>query len=375
MRIGIDYTAAVRQGAGIGRYTRNLVGALAETDATNEYVLFSAGRDPHRAAWPHNFRTRELPLSDRHLALLWQRMRVPIPVEWLTGRLDIFHSPDFVLPAVASARTVLTVHDLSFIRYPECFSPGLLAYLTTCVPRSVSRADLVLADSQSTRDDLVELLHLSAERVAVVHAGVEPRFNAQQDRARVEAVVAKYGLHRPYILAVGTLQPRKNLARLIRAFGLLRDRHRTPHQLAICGGRGWLYEDIPATIRELHLEADVLLTGFVDDSDLPALYSGADVFALPSIYEGFGIPVLEAMSCGTPVVTSNVSSLPEVAGDAALMVDPADVEALTEALWRLIDDATLRHELVRRGFHQAQRFTWAAAAARLLQLYKGLAAV
>lgn len=370
MRIAIDYTAAVRQGAGIGRYTRGLVRALAEIDQQNDYVLFSAGRD-RQGGWPANFRVRPLPLTDRHLSILWQRLRLPLPIELVTGRVDILHSPDFVLPPTLARHKVLTVHDLSFMRYPECSSPPLLEYLLGSVPRSVAHADLILADSQSTRRDLLELLNVPPERVVVLYAGVEPRY-APQEPAAVQAVARRYGLARPFILGLGTLQPRKNYARLIRAYHLLRQRHDVPHQLVIGGGRGWLYEDIDATIAELGLEEKVRLVGFVDDADLPALYAAADLFAFPSLYEGFGIPVLEAMGCGTPVVTADNSSLPEVAGDAAMLVDALDVEALADALWRLIDDGALRQILVQRGQQQVQRFTWRAAAEQLLGAYSAL---
>jgi len=370
MRIAIDYTAAVRQGAGIGRYTRGLVRALAEIDQQNDYVLFSAGRD-RQGGWPANFRLRPLPLTDRHLSILWQRLRLPLPIELVTGRVDILHSPDFVLPPTLARRKVLTVHDLSFMRYPECSSPPLLEYLLRSVPRSVAHADLILADSQSTRRDLLELLNVPPERVVVLYAGVEPRY-APQEPAAVQAVARRYGLARPFILGLGTLQPRKNYVRLIRAYHLLRQRHDVPHQLVIGGGRGWLYEDIDATIAELGLEEKVRLVGFVDDADLPALYAAADLFAFPSLYEGFGIPVLEAMGCGTPVVTADNSSLPEVAGDAAMLVDALDVEALADALWRLIDDGALRQILVQRGQQQVQRFTWRAAAEQLLGAYGAL---
>jgi glycosyltransferase involved in cell wall biosynthesis len=369
MRVGIDYTAAVRQQAGIGRYTRGLIAALAELDHETRYVLFSAGRDPSGRAWPANFRWRALPLTDRHLSLLWQRLRVPLPVEAFTGRLDLFHSPDFVLPPVARARTVLTVHDLSFMRYPECSSKPLLDYLMRSVPPAVRRADAILADSESTRRDLVELLQVEPERITVVYPGVEPHFCPGGDDAAVPATLARYGIRRPYLLGVGTLQPRKNFCLLIRAYHALRQQRRIPHQLVIAGGRGWLFDEIHDTIRTLYLEEQVQLTGFVADGDLPALYRGADVFAFPSLYEGFGIPVLEAMACGTPVVTSTASSLPEAAGEAALLVDPNDVDALTEALWRVIEDSALRNALCARGFEQVKRFSWAESARRLQAVY------
>ncbi len=372
MRVAIDYTAAVRQRAGIGRYTRGLVSALAEMDRETAYVLLSAGRGAEEGPWPANFSRRILPLSDRHLAILWQRVRLPLPVELFTGRVDVFHSPDFTLPPVWRARTVVTIHDLSFIRHPECFSKPLLEYLLASVPRAVRRADFLLADSASTRQDLIELLGAAPERVAVVYPGVEAHFGPAEDAARLEACLARYAVRRPYILGVGTLQPRKNFARLIRAYHLLRQRHGIPHRLVIAGAKGWLFEEIEETIRTLRLEEWVQITGFIPDEDLPALYQGADVFAFPSLYEGFGIPVLEALACGTPVVASNTSSLPEAAGEAALLVDPEDVEALAEALWRLLVDSPLRNALRARGFEQVKRFSWAGSAQKVRSIYRHL---
>jgi len=369
MRIGIDYTAAVRQTAGIGRYTRLLIQTLAILDQDGDYLLFSAGRQPGGVDWPDNFSLRQLPLSDRHMAIIWQRLRLPLPIEWLTGRLDLFHSPDFVLPPVRRAQTLLTVHDLSFMRWPECSSPPLLEYLMAAVPRSVARADRILADSECTRQDLVELLDVPAERIDVVYAGVEERFRPQADKA-VDAVKARYGIERPYVLGLGTLQPRKNFARLIEAFALARERAGIPHALVIGGGEGWLSRGIHETIDRLGLREDVRLIGFVDDQDLPALYTGADLFAFPSLYEGFGIPVLEAMGCQTPVVTSRASSLPEVAGEAALLIDPTDVEELADALVRGLGDSELRDRMVLAGKGQVDRFSWRAAAQSLLQVYR-----
>lgn len=369
MRIGIDYTSAVRQQAGIGRYTRGLIGALAELDHETRYVLFSAGRDPSRRAWPANYALRALPFSDRHLAILWQRLQLPLPVETFTGRLDLYHSPDFVLPPVWRARTILTVHDLSFMRYPACFSRPLLDYLMRKVPPAVERADAILADSESTRHDLIELLHMAADRVTVVYPAVEPHFRPDEDESALATTLARYGIQRPYLLGVGTLQPRKNFGLLIRAYHALRASRGIPHRLVIAGGQGWLFDEIHDTIRSLHLGEQVHLTGFVADEDLPALYRGAALFAFPSLYEGFGIPVLEAMACGVPVVTSAASSLPEAAGDAALLVDPNDVDALTEALWRVLDDSALRNALRARGFEQIKRFSWAESARRLRAIY------
>lgn len=377
VRVGIDFTAAVQQQAGIGRYTRELVRALAKLDDENEYVLLQANRGAQEAAgsWPPNFQVRSIPLTDHWLTILWQRLRLPIPVEMCTGCVNVFHSPDFVLPPVWRARTVLTVHDLSFLITPETSDPKLREYLARAVPYAVARADHVLADSQSTKRDLVTHLNTDPAWITVVYPGVDPRFRPLEESA-ADDVRRRYKLTRPFVLSVGTLQPRKNYPALIRAFACLDDLgFRTSGvELVVAGGKGWLYEEIFQTVERLGVGDRVRFLGFVCDEDLPALYNAAEVLAMPSLYEGFGLPVLEALACGTPVVTSDVSSLPEVAGDAALLVSPDDVEGLSQALGRLLTDDALRTILRERGLTQARRFTWQQAAETVLDVYQRLGA-
>lgn len=375
MRIGIDFTAAIQQRAGIGRYTRELVRALAGLDDVNQYVLFQAhlGAQVTAGTWPANFRIRSIPVTDHWLSIFWQRLRIPLPVETFTGCIDIFHSPDFVLPPVWRAHTVLTIHDLSFLTTPETFEPGLQAYLTQAVPRAVARAGHILADSKSTRDDLVAYLGVAPDRITVAYPGVDPDFRPLDDRS-IKAVCDRYRLTRPFILSVSTLQPRKNYPALIEAYARLKSMggQATELSLVVVGSKGWLYQEIFETVERLGVSDQVRFLGFVRDEDLPALYNAAEVFALPSLYEGFGLPVLEALACGTPVVTSNVSSLPEVAGDAALLVSPHDVEALSQALYRTLTDRELRVTLRRRGLIQARRFTWQQTASIVAGVYRQL---
>jgi glycosyltransferase involved in cell wall biosynthesis len=382
MHIGIDYTAAMRQGGGIGRYTRNLVRALAELDAAEtgvdyRYTLFVAGgrgEDDGLGSWPENFRVRSVPISDRWLHILWQRLRLPVPVQVITGRLDLFHSPDFVLPPLGRTPAILTVHDLSFMRVPQFFVPGFRDYLEGAVSRAIKRARHILADSESTRRDLIELLAVEPERVRVLYPGVKARFQPIEDAGELARVRARYDLPERFVLGLSTLQPRKNFDGLIQAFGqLLAARGDEPEigglHLVIGGGEGWMYEDTLALVDSLGLGERVHLPGFVDDADLPALYTLAAVFAFPSWYEGFGLPVLEAMACGTPVVAADNSSLPEAVGEAGLLVDAGDVDALAEALGCLLVDEALRARLVPAGREQARRFVWEAAARQLLDVY------
>ncbi len=375
MRLGLDITSAVQQGGGIGRYTRELLRALARADTANLYRLFFASRQRPHPLPPlgPNFHITALPFHDIWLARLWHRARLPVFVDWLTGPIDIFHSPDFTLPPTRrGTRTLLTVHDLTFVRDPGSAAPGLLGYLTTVVPRSVARADHVIAVSHATRADLIELYQTPPEKITVIHEGVGDDFRPVTDPAALSALRAKYQLgHAPFILAVGTLQPRKNYPRLIQAFAALAARH-PDLRLVIAGGHGWLYDSIFTEVERLGLRERVRFPGFVADADLPALYTAAQVVAYPSIYEGFGLPLLEAMACGTPVVTSTASCLPEVAGDAALLVPPTDVNALAHALDRLLTDETLRSDLITKGFARAQHFTWAQAAQAVLGVYQQL---
>jgi glycosyltransferase involved in cell wall biosynthesis len=313
-----------------------------------------------------------VPLSDRWATVLWYRLNLPLPVDLLAGQADLFHGPSFTLPP-SRMPGLLTVHDLSFVRYPQGAHPPLLAWLSKAVPRSLRRARHVLADSQNTRLDLIELMQLPPERITVVGAGVDERFRRVADPGLLAAVRVRYRLPGRFILGMSTLEPRKNFTGLIAAFNrLAADRNHPDLHLVIAGGKGWNYEPIFAAAEASPFRVRIHFPGFVADDDLPALYSLAELFAFPSHYEGFGIPVLEAMGCGTPVVCADNSSLPEVAGDAALLVKATDTDALADALDRLLTDLPRRERLVSLGFQQARRFTWAAAARRLLGVYEAI---
>lgn len=372
--IGIDYTPAYEQGGGIGRLTRELIGALARYPGHHAYRLFVSGA--HRSQLPptpgRQFSWHPTTLTPKMLARVWHRAHLPLPVEVFTGRVDLFHATDFTLPpTLAATKTLLTVHDLSFVRVPATASPPLKRYLDAVVPRSVRQAHHVLADSEATKDDLIDLYAVAPDKITVLLSGVDEHFQPITDTAKRAAIRAKYGIgDKPYIFAIGTVQPRKNYARLIEALAEIRNLHDV--SLVIAGGKGWLEDTMYHTLDRLHMRDHVRLIGFADDDDLPALYSDALCLAFPSLYEGFGLPILEAMACGTPVLTSNVSSMPEAAGNAALLVDPYDTGALTDALISLISGESLRANLVERGFAQAKCFTWDKSAAQLREVYDAL---
>ncbi len=369
-QIGIDYTSAIHQSAGIGRYTRELVQALAAEWPAAQYRLFVA--NARRAALPslpgQNFSWQPTRLSERWLARLWYRLQLPLAINRWTGPLHLFHAPDFFLPPVdASTRTIVTVHDLSFVRHPESVMPGMSHHLNTWVPRSVQRANHVIAVSEATRQDLIELYRTPPDKISVLYHGVTPEFAPVTSAARLNEVRQKYNLgQNPFILSVGTLQPRKNYQRLVRALAQLE----ADLSLVIVGGRGWQVEPLLAEIEQRKLAARVHLPGFVADADLPALYSAAALFVYPSLYEGFGLPALEAMACGTPVIATNRSALPEVVGNAGLLIDPYNVDELAAAINRLLRDADLRAQLAAAGRARAAQFTWPAMARQLVELYR-----
>src|SRR5512133_826708 len=279
MRVAIDYTPAIYQSAGIGRFVRSLVHALSEIDHDTEYVLVYA--DPPKGVRPDiphapNFSVRRVPLPDRVLTVMWHRLSLPVPIDLITGPIDIFHSPNFVLAPVWRAATVLTVHDLAFLLRPECADAKLRDYLEKTVPRSVARSDFILADSANTQDDLICLLGVPTSKVEVVPGGVEERFSPVRDSAVLADMRQKMSGGAPFILSVGMIEPRKNLVRLIEAFEIVKGELRIPHKLVLAGKRGWLSEPIYQRAKDSPVASDIVFSGFVPDDELPALYSAAD---------------------------------------------------------------------------------------------------
>lgn len=377
MRVGVDVSAAINQHAGIGRYARGVLGAMA-AQARRDWFMQVAPRpnlDHYEGALPRFARGRrvELPVSERNLWIAWQRLRLPLPPDVLAPRLDVFYNPDFMLPRLAYAPGVCTVHDLGFITVPDCAFPKLRDLLLRAVPWALGRARRVIAVSEHTRRDLVTLLGVPAEIVHVAGNAPDPLFRPVTDAAWLADARARLGLPDRFVLAVGTLEPRKNLTLTLEALAHLKARGRTL-ELVVMGREGWLYEPIYECVERLDLRSQVHFLGGRPDLDLLALYNLCDALVYPSLYEGFGIPPLEALACGAVVVCSDASSLPDIVGDAALLVDPYDAAALATAIERALDDATLRDELAGRGPVQAARFTWDDAAASVLATLREAAA-
>jgi glycosyltransferase involved in cell wall biosynthesis len=372
MQIGIDAHAIGAQQGGNETYIRNLIKALAAIDSENRYTIYLAQPDA-AVEWREGF-ARQFPnFSIRLLPKPTPIVRVPVFLAYELRRrpVDVLHV-QYTAPPFCPAPVVATIHDLAFEHLPETFTRRGSLQLKLTVRRTARRAARIATVSEYSRQDLLRTYGLPPEKVVVTYNGVESHFTpdpAGPDEAA--AIRARFQIGREYLLAVGSLQPRKNLVRLIRTYAKLRaERPGFTPQLVIVGRKLWLADSIFDEVKRQPWADDVILTGYVTDADLPALYRGAAAFVYPSIFEGFGLPPLEAMACGTPVVTSNTSSLPEVTGDAALLVDPYSEDQIADALLQITGDDALRSRLRAAGLEQAKRFTWRDAAARTLQLYR-----
>lgn len=355
MHSGADYRAA-----GVNVYTAKLLEHLVEGSA-HEYLAFVS---PH-AHPPAGARSIAAPVrTDRAVArIAWEQ--TGLPLQATRARIDVLHGAVNALPALYRGPSVVTVHDLSFLRYPDRLPARRAAYLNVAVRSAVRRASRVIAVSENTKRDVVELLRLADERIAVVYPGVDVRFRPSNQGDKDEAHLG----NRPYILHVGTLEPRKNLDVLIRAFAAVK-RSGVPHALSLVGARGWMYDSLFQLVEDLGLQDDVRFVDYVAPADLPRWYNGADLFAYPSAYEGFGLPVLEAMACGTPVITSSSSSLAELAGDACLTVEPGSQDALERAIVSVLGDPALKDHLRLGGLARAAEFTWDRTARETVEVYE-----
>ncbi|MBC7226979.1 MAG: glycosyltransferase family 4 protein [Thermoflexales bacterium] len=358
--VGIDASRAVSpRPTGTETYSLRLIQTLLSL-APPWHIRLYFRQTPPENTFPHaDLRVIPFPRLWTHIRLSWEMARRPP---------DLLFVPAHVLPPIHPRRSLVTVHDLGYYYFPRAHTRFQRVYLDLSTRWNARAAAHVLADSEATRADLARVYGTPPEKVTVAYPGYDESLAPVRDPVALAAVRARYGIPGEYFLYLGTLQPRKNLSRLVLAFSRLS----TPATLVLAGRRGWLADDLFALIRRLGLEGRVLCPGYVRPEDRAPLISGALAFVFPSLYEGFGLPVLEAQACGCPVICSNTSSLPEVAGDAAIPVHPEDVAALADAMARLEGDPDLRRELVERGFVNLRRFSWEKCARTVLQVMEGL---
>lgn len=382
MRIGINAllvsAAQSYRNAGISHYTMNLLNALKSAGGAHEYTVFISERDV----------VEQLPfLPSSAVALVSQSAITPARrVLWehlqLAGEirrrgLQLLHAPVHILPMHLPCPGIITLHDLAFLRFPGFFRPARRIYQQWFTPGSARRAALIIAISEHTRRDAIELLHVPEERIRVIYPILNERFLLPCSPEAVQAFRQRRQLPEHFILFLATLEPRKNITRLLDAYRLLKRETDLPHTLVLAGAQGWFMQTLEQHIHTLGLEKEVRLVGYVPEEEQPLWYHAADLFVYPSLYEGFGMPVAEAMACGVPVVTSNGSSLPEVVGDdgnfgerAALTVDPYDIESLAYAMQQGMRNISLREQLRVRGPTRVQRFAPGPIIQQIIQAYQ-----
>ena len=366
MRIAFDGTTLTPGRTGVGYYTEHLLQHLArEVESTGDeiVVLSNQAIDTERPLPPH------VRVHDGH--------RFPIRIGWMQMRAaraldavqpDVAHFTNGMIPLGSPVSTIVTIHDMSLRLYPQCHPVRRLLLNRPLMQVAIRQAQSIVTVSDSARGDLLRLHGVAADRVSVVHEAASPSFHPITDRAVLEGVRARYQLPRQFVLYVGTIEPRKNLSRLVEAFAQARARG-IPHHLVCVGPYGWSSRDLAGRVERLALSESVHFTGYAKFEDLPAIYNLADFFVFPSLYEGFGLPVVEAMASGLPVITSSTSSLVEIAGDGAATIDPTNTEALADAIVRLATDDELRREVGRRGLQRSRMFSWTQTAKEMLAVY------
>ena len=368
IRIAIDaHTVGTKLG-GNESYAVNLIEALAAIDSANQYTIYittNEARERFNNRWP-NFKVRStLP----HTPLI--RIPLTLSAELRKNPVDVLHV-QFTAPPFCPCPVVVSIHDLSFEHLPQTFNRRSRTQLKLTVRHSARRAARILSLSEHTRRDIIETYNIAPQRVTAIPLAAPDHFGPIMDNRELQRVRHNYGIDGDYILSVGSIQPRKNLARLVRAYASLRESGSADKlpKLVLVGKCAWLYDETLRALDETNIKDAVVLTGYVPETDLPALYSGALCFVYPSYFEGFGLPPLEAMKCGAAVIVGNRTSLPEVVGDAALAVDPFDVEAIAGALKKVVNDSALRTILSVKGQERAREFNWRETARKTLAVYE-----
>jgi glycosyltransferase involved in cell wall biosynthesis len=379
MKVVFDGTPFLLEKTGIGHYTENLAAHILRSRPQLELRLFAlslrAGHRLKRTSPPlEGVEVKGYNLPANFLYYTWWKRTDSFPAESLLGDFDIFHATNYQAPALRGARLVSTVHDINFVRFPEMQSKGIRRFISS-LPALLRRSRMVLADSHFTAGELADVYEIPPEKVKVVYPGLDPVFLEEPPEVETDMALRAYGLEPPYLAYIGNLHPRKNLVTLLEAFSLLRERG-LEHRLAVIGGGGLgrlnntEYRKLMFRVEDLGLQEEVIFTGYVPDERLKSLLVRADMLVFPSIYEGFGLPPLEAMACGVPVITSARASLPEVVGEAAILLDdPLEPEEIAARVEALISDPALRLSLVEKGRQRARAFTWEKAAADVLEVY------
>jgi len=371
IRVVMDVTPLTRHRTGVGMYVYHLLKYLIAEDAGAQYAGLAVTRRPMALGeLADRLAVRHVRVPTRAMYWTWNRLGRPY-ADMLAGGGDIFHATNFFVPPTRRARRVVTIHDLSFLVVPEYTSPRIVRPFSRHIGRFVSESDAVMVYSESTRRDLIDRLDADGTRIHVAPIAADEQFRPDTSGASRAVVRQGYGILGPYVLFVGAIEPRKNIETLLEGFAAVRAD--VPHTLVIAGPKAWGYDSVYETYTRLGLCDRVRFLDYVPDADLPALYQAADLFVLVSHYEGFGLPPLEAMQCGCPVIVADNSSLPEVVGDAGVRVPGTDTEAVADAIHDVLTDKVRRADMSLRGIERAKRFSWTECARRTMKVYRDTA--
>ncbi len=367
LKVCVDIQPALGQRAGVGRYTRSLVERLGREKGSDSISLFYFDFMRQGLSFTvENVEERSVRwCPGRLMQKSWSALNFP-PFDLLAGRADVYHFPNFIIPPLRRGRSIVTIHDVSFLAYPQFTENRNLEWITSHIHDTVRRADSIITDSSFSAREIVERLAANHAKVFPIHLGLSDHFKPAGQEA-VDRARHVFGLDRPYLLTVGTIEPRKNLEFLIAAFEQMSD---FDGYLALAGMRGWKCSSIFERIKSSSRASDICYIEYVSEADLSALYSGAELFMFPSLYEGFGLPPLEAMACGTPVIASSAGSLPEVLGKAALLIPVNDHEAWAAETARLLDDRGLRRAMSEHGRNHASHYNWSTTAKKTWEVYR-----
>lgn len=372
MHITIDVSPTAQKHAGLGRYAGEIARALADYPGLDLTLFYNKQGDARLPDYLCHLPCKSVNVGNkpwRMSVLLSQLVRWPMDKTFAAG--DVFHATNHLLAHFSRAKTVFTLHDLIFLHYPEYHLPYNRWFLTLAMPRFLRAANVIITPSEWSRQDAIKLYGLPPEKIKVIYEAAAPHFRPANNPDWLRQVRRRYNLPPRYILHVGTIEPRKNLTRLLDAFAAVVPEH-PELQLVLVGKKGWLYDEFFQKLKILGLDERVVFPGYVDEADLPAFYELAEAFVYPSLYEGFGLPPLEAMACGAPVICSRASSLPEVVGEAGLLIDPTRTEELVQALSRVLANAGLRNSLKYQALEQATRFSWQYAAHDHAAIYRSV---
>ncbi|MEW5959241.1 MAG: glycosyltransferase family 1 protein [Chloroflexota bacterium] len=364
MRIGIDARLVFYNRAGIGQYILRLVEALAELDPQEDtFVLLQSRKDKSSIIHSNGFVRRSLWTPSHN------RFEQPgLSFEASRLKLDLLHSPDFIPPFKRNYKSVITIHDLAFLLYPHFLTKESARYYGQ-IDQAWRKTNHIIAVSEATKQDSIKMLGVPEKKITVIHEAANPIYRPLPNDEALRHVKEKYNIDQNFILFVSTIEPRKNLPSLLQAYHQLRDQYKRDELLVLAGSKGWLWQEVYETVERLNLEQHVAFLGRVPSADLVYLYNAARLLVHPSFYEGFGLTPLEAMTCGTPIIVSNTAALPEVVGDAGLMINPHDIEGLTVAMWRVLTEEELWQDLSQKGLKRAANFSWRKAAQQTLEVY------